>query len=64
LLNLEKFIPTILKLFYDEDFLTEEFLCEWNDGKFTPIFMMDFRFDKERDAKFKANAKQFIEWLK
>ena len=60
----EKYIATILKLFYDDDLLSEEFLVDWADGKFTPIFMMDFRYEKERDTKFKTNAKPFVDWLR
>lgn len=60
----EKYVPTILKLFYDDDLLSEEFLIDWADGKFTPIFMMDFKYEKERDNKFKAAAKPFVDWLR
>ncbi len=60
----EKYIPTLLKMFYDEDLLTEEFLIDWDDGKFNPIFMMDYRFLADKDYKFKTNAKAFVNWLK
>lgn len=59
----EKYAPTILKLFYDEDLLSEEFLLEWYEGKHNARLIMDFRYDGERDKKFKAAVKQFIDWL-
>lgn len=60
----EKYVPTILKLFYDDDLLTEEYLIEWYDGKHNSKLMMDWRFDVEKDKKFKSVSKSFVEWLK
>jgi translation initiation factor 5 len=60
----EKFVPTILKFFYDDDLLTEEYLVEWYDGKHNSKLMMDYRFDVEKDKKFRQASKSFVEWLK
>lgn len=60
----EKYIPTILKFFYDEDLLSEEFLIDWFDGKFNSKFIMDWRYLKNVDEKFKAASKPIIQWLK
>lgn len=60
----EKYVPTILKFFYDDDLLTEEYLVEWYDGKHNSRLMMDYRFDVEKDKKFKLSSKAFVEWLK
>lgn len=59
----EKFVPTILKFFYDDDLLTEEYLVEWYDGKHNSKLMMDYRFDVEKDKKFRQASKSFVEWL-
>jgi len=60
----EKYIPTLLKLFYDEDLLTEEFLLDWDDGKLVPKFMMDWRYLAVKDEKTKTAAKPFLTWLR
>lgn len=60
----EKYIPTILKLFYDVDLLSEEFLIDWYEGKFNSKFIMDWRYLKNVDEKFKAASKPIIQWLK
>lgn len=62
--DFEKFIPTILKFFYDEDLLSEEFLIDWDSGRFNPLLIMDFRYQKSVDEKFKACSKPIIKWLK
>jgi len=61
--DFEKYIPTILKFFYDEDLLSEEFLLDWDKGKFNPMLIMDFRYQKSVDEKFKAASKPIIKWL-
>lgn len=63
-MTFEKFIPTILKLFYDEDLLTEEFLLDWEKGKYNTKFIMDFRYQRPVDEKFKAASKPILDWLK
>lgn len=60
----EKYIPTILKLFYDEDLLSEEFLLEWDDKKHDEELRKDARFNQEVDDKFKAASKDILEWLR
>jgi len=62
--DFEKYIPTILKFFYDEDLLGEEFLIDWDSGRFNPRLIMDFRYQKSVDEKFKAASKPIIKWLK
>jgi len=61
--NLEKYIPTILKFFYDEDLLGEEFLIDWDSGKLNPRLIMDFRYQKPVDEKFKAASQPIINGL-
>jgi len=61
--DFEKYIPTILKLFYDEKFLTEEFLINWKEDKLTENLGKDFRYEKDRDEKFKSAAKPFLDWI-
>lgn len=60
----EKYVPTILKFFYDEDLLSEEFLVDWYEGKFNSKFIMDWRYLKNVDEKFKKASKPIIQWLK
>jgi len=60
----DKYIPTLLKLFYDDDLLTEEFILDWADNKYEEQLKADFRYSKEIDDQFKAAAQQFIEWLR
>jgi len=57
-----KYIPTILKFFYDEDLLTEEFLVAWDEG--TVDLKEHPLYNEEIDARFKQAAKAFTEWLK
>lgn len=61
--DFEKYIPTILKFFYDEDLLSEEFLIDWDKGKLNPKLIMDFRYQRPVDEKFKACSKPIINWL-
>lgn len=60
----EKYIPTILKFFYDEDLLTEDFLLAWEDGKYQPEKEKNFLYKKEIDEAFKEHAKQILTWLR
>jgi translation initiation factor 5 len=60
----DKYVPTILKLFYDEDLLTEEFILEWADNKFEEKQKADFRYSKEVDEQFKTASKPIIDWLR
>jgi len=62
--DFEKYIPTIVKFFYDEDLLSEEFLLDWDKGKFGPQLIMDFRYQKSVDERFKAASKPILKWLK
>ncbi len=62
--DFEKYIPTILKFFYDEDLVSEEFLIDWDKGRFNPLLIMDFRYQKAVDEKFKNCSKPIISWLK
>jgi len=59
-----KYIPTILKLFYDAKLLTEEFLINWKEDKLPEnSISKDFRYEKDRDEKFKSAAKPFLDWI-
>jgi len=60
----ERFVPTILKFFYDEELLNEKFLLEWEEGKHDEKMKTDFRYVKENDEKFKLWSKSILEWLK
>jgi len=60
----QQYVATILKLFYDVDAFTEEFLLAWDEGKFSEKMKTDFRFVKEQDDKFKEAAKPFVDWLR
>jgi len=60
----EKYVPTILKLIYDEDLLTEEFLLAWEEGKYEEQCKTDFRYSKEIDEKLKLASKPILDWLK
>jgi len=53
----EKFVPTIIKFFYDEELFTEKFLLEWKDGKHEDKLKGDFRYNQDNDAKLKIMAK-------
>eukprot|EP01017_Pseudomicrothorax_dubius_P041580 TRINITY_DN6665_c0_g1_i2.p1 TRINITY_DN6665_c0_g1~~TRINITY_DN6665_c0_g1_i2.p1 ORF type:complete len:317 (-),score=134.41 TRINITY_DN6665_c0_g1_i2:134-1084(-) len=59
----EKYIPTILKLFYDNDILSDEFLSEWSQGKKLEALKSIFSFNEELDQSFKTHAESFISWL-
>jgi translation initiation factor 5 len=60
----EKYVPTILKLFYDEDLLTEEVILNWADNKFEEQLKTHFRYSKEVDEQFKVASKPIIDWLR
>ncbi len=61
--DFEKYIPTIIKLFYDAELLSEEFLIDWKEDKLTEKLSKDFRFEKTRDEKLKIAAKPFLDWI-
>jgi len=61
---LEKFIPTILHSFYDQDLLSEEFLVEWDNNAYLMNMKGDPRFKVEFDKQLKETAKDMINWLK
>lgn len=60
----EKYIPTILKFFYDEDLLTQEFVISWADGKEEEKLKQVFHYNAEYDAEFKKQSASMIEWLR
>lgn len=60
----EKYIPTILKLFYDEDLLSEEFLVDWGDGKLASELKKCRLYNEEIDNIFKKAAEQILNWLR
>lgn len=61
--ELEKYISTFMKLFYDDDLLTEDFLLSWHES--TPDSMKDsFIYNAENDKKTKELALPFVNWLK
>ena len=61
---LEKFIPTILHSFYDQDLLSEEFLLEWDNNAYLMNMKGDPRFKVEFDKQLKEDVKAMITWLK
>ena len=60
----EKYIPTILKFFYDEDLLSEEFLLAWEEGKYKGSEEKSFVYDNEVDEAFKKSSQQILTWLR
>lgn len=60
----EKYIPTILKFFYDGDLLMQEFILSWAEGKEVEKLKQVFHYDPEFDAEFKKHSASMIEWLK
>lgn len=60
----EKYIPTILKFFYDKDLLSEEFLLAWDDGKYKGAEEKNFIYKEEIDEIFKKNSQQILTWLR
>jgi len=60
----DKYIPTILKLFYDEDLMSEDFLLGWDDKKLDEVMRKDSRFNQEIDDKFKGASKDILNWLR
>lgn len=60
----EKYISTILQLFYDKDLLSEDFLLEWDDGKLNESLKKMKLYNVETDALFKKNANDILSWLK
>eukprot|EP00825_Cyclidium_porcatum_P044486 TRINITY_DN6543_c0_g1_i4.p1 TRINITY_DN6543_c0_g1~~TRINITY_DN6543_c0_g1_i4.p1 ORF type:complete len:433 (-),score=67.50 TRINITY_DN6543_c0_g1_i4:242-1540(-) len=56
-----QYIATILKLFYDEDLLEEEYLLKWNLE--SQVKKNHFLYDEERNRKFINESAQFIKWL-
>lgn len=63
-ISFEKYIPTVLKLFWDEGILSEEFLMKWAEGKLNAKLIMDFRYHKLIDDKFKEASKPFLDWTR
>jgi len=59
----EKYIPTILKTFYDEESFSEEFLIAWDDGKLEGL-EKHFLYDEKRNTLFKENARPILDWLR
>lgn len=62
--DFEKYIPTILKFFYDEDLLSEDFLLEWESGKYREQEQKNFVFKQETNENFKKFSQQILTWLK
>jgi hypothetical protein len=58
-----KFIPSILKFFFDEDLLSETFLSEWPEGKFKKDFRKHNLYSRNNNKIFINNSEAFIQWV-
>lgn len=52
----EAYIPTILKLFLDEEVFTEQFLIDWDSNKI-PEIEKHYLFDEKRNTNFKESSR-------
>ena len=59
-----KAVPTIMKIFFDEKVVDDEFLIDWSEDKFIDFFNMHHLYRKENNDRLKADAAVFIDWLK
>lgn len=62
-----KFVPNILKYFYDCEILSTEFLVSWGEDKDwsnPELLASHFLWNKQKDGEFRAAAKPIIDWLK
>ena len=62
--KIERFIPMILKCFYDSGLMTGEFLLNWEKGSYTSRLLIDYRYKRPVDERFKAASRETLEWLK
>lgn len=64
-INYEKYIPTIMKLFFDEDIFEEEFLNHWYDKKsIEQLKKVSPLYNEKINSDFLNFSKDFLEWLK
>lgn len=62
-----KYAATVLKYFYDNDLLREEFLLKWGsnqEGWATSNLATHFLYTEDKLNAFKDSCKAFLEWLK
>ena len=64
----QKLVPTILKLFYDQDILTEQVLLDWSKQKeksqIEKFFKNSFLLKVDNNTQFLEDAQQIIDWLR
>ncbi|EGR30622.1 hypothetical protein IMG5_127620 [Ichthyophthirius multifiliis] len=57
-----QYIPTILKIFYDNNLISEQIIVDWADNK---IDLKDhFLYNEIFNNKFKEDTNQIVEWLR
>ncbi len=62
--SFEKYIPTILQIFWTQELLSDDTLNDWDEGVLSEQFEKDFRYEKSLDDKFRLAARPFLDWLK
>ncbi len=57
------YVPTIMKMAYDAELFSEEFLFNWEEGK-TDSKVKTTLFKDSMNKKFKKTIQKFLEWLR
>lgn len=58
------YVPTVMKLFFEENLLSEAFLEEWKSSHHDSFFRTHVLFREEDNSKLVADSEEFLNWLK
>lgn len=59
---MDKFAPTFMKLMYDEEVFSDEFLIKWYNRK-SKLDKHCAMYDRDAEKAFRGLIAKFIEWL-
>jgi hypothetical protein len=60
--EMEKFIPTFMKILYDQDVYSEEFIVKWYNKK-AKLDKTSALYDRKAERAFRKAIEPFVNWL-
>lgn len=59
---MEKFIPTFMKILYDQEVYSEEFIVKWYNKK-AKLDKTSALYDRKAERSFRKAIEPFVNWL-
>lgn len=59
----DKFVPTIMMKFYQNDLLAKSFVKQWASGELDEVLAEHFLYSRDRNEKLREMSKQFLNFV-